>query len=122
MTATATVTIPYNEFQAIQDAKIKAELETAAIKEQLTSRKIESSDATLLFVARAAIEVVRFAVANLPPETTKNWPTEALRKIAVRLSSMPDASPDDQELSITLFGFADECDLLDGRRRAIGTR
>jgi hypothetical protein len=116
------VSIPYSEFQAIQEAKWKAETDLALMKQQISEQKISSSDKTLFEVSRAAIEIVRFAVANLPPESTVRWPTTALRVVATRLPSMPDAGPDDDELMITLKRFADECDQFETRGRALGTR
>lgn len=122
MTTTATVTVPYNEYQAIQEAKLQAELETAKLRQQLTSSKIEASDAALFEIARAAIEIVRFAVGNLPPESTKHWPIAALRVVASRLPLMPDAGVDDQELALTLVNFAHECDVYEKRGKVLGTR
>jgi hypothetical protein len=118
---TATVSIPYSEFQAIKEAREKAEQEVATIKRQITEEMIEASNQETRIVARAALEVARFAVANLPPEVTIGWPTEALRAIAKSLPSMPDATLDDPELAITLDHFAMECERFEARRRVFGT-
>lgn len=122
MTAQATVTIPYGEFQAIQEARRIAEVAAADLRQQISETKIAASDPVLLVVARSAIEVVRFAVASLPPESTRGWPTEALKRVAANLPSMPDAVQDDQELAITLMSFARECDHFEQRRNALGAR
>jgi len=121
MSSQATVTIQLNEFQAIQEAKKRAEEELAALQNQIKEMKIEASDPVLLVVARSAIEVMRFAVASLPPESTKNWPSFALKKVAENLASMPDATTDDQELAITFMGFARECERFEERRRVLTT-
>jgi hypothetical protein len=118
----AAVTMGLDEFQSLQDARMKAELEVAKLKQQITEQKITASDPILIVVARAALEVTRFAIANLPPESTVHWPTDALRSIGDNLPSMPDASHDDQEFAITMITFAEECDRFERRGKALGTR
>ena len=71
----------------------------------------------LTILARAELEVVCFAVANLSPELIKRWPANALRTIAAYLDKLPDHSPHDVELSRELLKFASECDEYDQRRR-----
>ena len=122
MSSTATVSIPYSEFQALQEAKRAAELETAQLKQVITETKIAASNEAMLIVARSALHIVRFAIASLPPESTKGWPSVELRSIASMLDAMPDASIDDRELAITISIFADECDRFEQRGRILGTR
>ena len=118
---TATVSIPYTEFQAIKEARSKAESEIVRLQKQITDEKVAASDHGMLMVARAALDVARFAVANLPPESTLDWPFESLRLIAKCLPAMPDVSPDDAELAVTLDHFATECERFETRRRVLGT-
>ena len=96
-------------------------MEAGRLKEQIRSQKIESSDQVLLKVARASIEIVRFAVAHLPAEDTHGWPTSALQAVAEWLPSMPDATVDHQELAVTLTSFARECEAFERRRRGISS-
>jgi hypothetical protein len=115
----ATVNIPLSELMELQRAREVAELEASKLREQLRQETTAASDQVLLTMARAGIEVMRFAVANLPPESTKGWPLEAMRTIATNLPLMPGATIDDGELSVTLASFAKECEVFEQRRRAI---
>ncbi len=116
------MTIDLGEFQALQDAKTKAELALSQMQQEIITKKIEASDAVLYSISRAALEIVRFAVANLPPESIKGWPTMALRTIACELPAMPDTVNDDKEFALTLSVFADECDRYEHRGKVLGTR
>lgn len=114
--STATVTIPYDEFQAIQNEKRQAEEQVADLKRQVTEAKISASDPHLLALSRAALDVVRYAVASLPPESNMGWPFESLRAVAEEVEHMPDATPDHAELAMTLRTFATECEDHERRR------
>lgn len=113
----ATVSISLEDLQHLQKARETAEQEVSRLQAQITQAKIEASDQTLLATVRAAIEVVRFAVSQLPPESTKGWPTDALKRVAAHVPQLPDASIDDGELSVTLVSFAHECETYEQRRR-----
>ncbi len=121
MTANATVTIPYNELQEINEARQKAEIKVSNLMEQLRQNEIRNSDPNVLALANAALDVVRYAVSSLPPESNKGWPFVALRTIAAELPQMPDAVPDHTEFAQTLIIFAKECEAHE-RRRAMQTR
>jgi hypothetical protein len=116
--STATVTMAYSEFQALQETRKAAEEESARLKAKLMEAKIEASDPRLLALSRAALEVVRYAVSSLPPESNRGWPFEALMVISEQVPHMPDASPDNEELALTLKVFAKECEDHE-RRRAL---
>ena len=118
--STATVTVEYAEFQELQNKRREAEEEVAALKKQITEAKISASDPHLLALSRAAIEVVRFAVASLPPEAYAGWPFESLAQVAEQVPHMPDATADHTELSMTLKTFAKECEELERRRMLRG--
>ncbi len=92
------------------------------LRKQISMAKVEASDSDLLKITRTSLEIVRFAVANLPPESTMHWPTAALRVISAYLPYMPDGTIDDEELSITFQSFAKECETYEARGRALGTR
>jgi hypothetical protein len=63
---------------------------------------------------------VRFAIGNLPPETTRGWPIDKLRAIADELPKIDGATTDDNELAITIRYFADECAKAEQQRKALG--
>lgn len=115
----ATVSIPLDEFQQMQTARKEAEVEAARLRQQLTTAKTEASDQAMMSATRAAIEIVRFAVAYLPAEDTKGWPTGALHQLAKALPQLPDATADDNELATTLTSFSRECEEFERRRQVI---
>ncbi len=114
--STATVTMEYAEFQELQNKRKEAEEEVAALKAQITEAKIKASDPHLLALARGALDVVRYAVASLPPESHRGWPFESLTQVADHVIFMPDATPDHTELAMTLRTFATECKVHEHRR------
>jgi hypothetical protein len=104
----ATVTIPLEDLDALRAAKQAAENEAADLRTKL----VESlqTDRTgvvkeLNTLVRDCLVVVRFAIANLPPETTRRWPTTALRAILEALPKVPDASVDDKAFIIEMRQF-----------------
>lgn len=118
--STATVTMEYAEFQELQNKRKEAEEEISVLKKQITEAKISASDPHLLALSRAAIDVVRFAVASLPPESHKGWPFESLARVAEQIPHMPDATVDHTELAMTLTTFAKECEDHERRRQLRG--
>jgi hypothetical protein len=119
MTVTATVTIPYSEFEEIQKARQAAEERAAKAEVLVATTKVEKCNQHLLALSRAAIEIVRYAVASLPPESNRGWPFEALRSVAAELPHAPDATQDHTELAQTLSTFAIECERQERRRGGI---
>jgi hypothetical protein len=117
VSVTATVTIPYPEFEQIQQARREAEQEAAELRRQISSTKVEASDPSLVMISKSMLEIVRFAVSMLPPESTKGWPTKSLREIAALMPMLPYATMDHQELARTLEVFALECERFEMRRR-----
>lgn len=113
----ATVNIALSDLMQLQRAKEDAEAQIAKLQDQLREEATKASDPILLQAARAGIQVTRFAVSQLPPESTMGWPTNDLLKIAELLPQMPDATVDDGELGVTLASFARECEIFERRRR-----
>lgn len=64
-------------------------------------------DRAILETLQAALPLVQFAVANLPPETIV-WPYEQLRAFGERLKSCPGLDLFTRELGQNLIGFAAE--------------
>lgn len=118
MASTATVTIALSELTEIQRARETAEQRAAVAEQSLREGKIAANDATTYAVARDALDVVRFAIANLPPETTRGWPVEKLRSLAENLMKLDGATTDDNEFAITMRYFADEIDKCEVQRKA----
>lgn len=118
MTSNATVTIPFNEFQEITNARDTALTRAAEAEAKLREGKIAANDGTTYAVARAALDVVRLAIGNLPPETTRGWPIAALRVLAEQLPVMDGASTDDRDFATTIGYFADECAKCELQRKA----
>lgn len=85
---------------------------------QLVGQKIEASDPQLLALSKAAIDIVRYAVASIPPESNVGWPFESLRVVAEYLEQMPDATRDHIETAQTFRIFAKECEDHERRRAA----
>lgn len=116
--STATVTIPLTEFQEITNTREEALKRAAAAEKRLNEEKIAANDGATYAIARAALDVVRLAIGNLPPETTRGWPISALRVIAEQLPVMDGASTDDKDLATTIGYFADECAKCELQRKA----
>jgi hypothetical protein len=114
----AMVNIQLSELMAVQRGKEEAEALAAKLQEQLREQTTKASDQLLLQVARLGISITRFAVSQLPPESTMGWPTTDLAKLAELIPQLPDASVDDSELSVTLTSFAAECATFERRRKA----
>ena len=113
----ATVSIPLSEFQEIQQAKDKAEKEASQLREQIRQATITASDSVLFALSKKSLDIVRFAIANLPPESTKAWPIESLREIAKLLPQAAGATIDDEEFAVTIASFARECEMFEARRQ-----
>ncbi len=117
MSNNASVTIPYSEFQALQKSKQAAETAMAEMRAQIAAQKIEASDPQLLALSRAALDIVRYAVATIVPESNVGWPFESLRVFATYLEQMPDATQDHFEMAQTFRIFAKECEDHERRRK-----
>lgn len=108
----AQVTLTMDEYNELKTAKEQALEEVARLKAN-AFRAVLDSDATgtikaLNELARTQLQVIRFAMANLPPEDTRGWPMIALEGIAGKLELLPDRTDDDTSLSLELRAFAKE--------------
>lgn len=68
-------------------------------------------------LAANAMPVLRFAVANLPPEAVRGWPWRALAAFASYMSWLPAFSDDDRDLANEWIAFAGEAERLEAMRR-----
>jgi len=114
----ATVTMTIDDFR-------KAEAELDSLREQvkaLSMRPVTSNtvtDARLTAAFSSAMEVVRFAVGNLNPESYRGWPTEALEQLAQAIDELYPDDPNWQSTAIAfreLAGDAIEADTIRVRR------
>ena len=115
-------TLTNEEYQDLLHRRQEAENEAARLREELKAARGDALalgnklSGTLLITARASIEIVRFAVANLPPQTIKGWPTKALFTVADGLSALPEFDTEHRDLAIELKAFAREADALERER------
>ena len=119
----ASITLTLEEYEGLKEKYRTAENEAAWLTNELARARTEDGSgqvAPLVVLVRNALDVVSFAVANLPPETTKNWPVEAIRMVSVLTAKLPDHTERDASFALELSGFADECDRIDRMRRGLG--
>lgn len=119
---TGNVTISTTIWDQMRDRAKDADREIVDLKKALAAA-VESADVTgtitrLNRLVRETFTVVRFAVSNLPPETIRRWPSEALRMIAGMIPLLPDHTVDDDSFANELRVFAGEIELIE-RERAL---
>lgn len=113
----ATISLELSEYHDLMNAKSAAENKTADLERQL--QITQTSDVLvghLCEALKAAREVVRFAVANLPPETVRGWPADQLKKFADLLETAPGATQDYRDMAMDLRLFSREADTLEQMR------
>ncbi len=120
----AQITIDLTEFDALRDARKAAEENAARLERELIQARLNAGDALttkgLTKIARSAMTIARFAVANLPPESTRNWPSSALREISELIGILPDYSTDDGEMAGEFRAFASEVERFEKWRASNG--
>ncbi len=117
----ASVTIKLSKLDELRGANAVANDRIAELEKQLIEEKQRDRTgeiARLRELLRDTFIVVRFAVANLPPETTKMWPSLALKSIVDKLPLMPDFNVDDQAFINELKQFRREIYEIDRIRAA----
>lgn len=124
-TPTATVTISLDEYRQLlrQQPLLERSPADARALPASTPASIENVSATDIetFIANA-IDVMQYAVANLPPETSVNWPAKQLKVAAsalLRLQELPCVQQitDCVQLCRTWDEFSGEADAFDQQRR-----
>jgi hypothetical protein len=115
------IEMPFEEFEAVNNARKEAEQKVVELERQLldgvlTADPTQSLKATTE-LARAALDIVRFAVANNPPEMIKGWPHAKLVKCSQLIPMLNDRNPDDVDLARELGRFAAECERHELRRK-----
>lgn len=117
----STVNLTLDDYNALQLAKVTAENEAASLRKQLADAKLDVDSSgivrKLTTAARDMLHVVRFAVANCPPETVHGWPFDKLVEISRHIEALPDATSDDVSFAIELQKFAFECKKIELQRQ-----
>lgn len=122
MTASATLNLSMSDYTMLLNRVKEAEQEAAEARVALQAQRLEDPTGrvpALTSFARECLTIARFAVANLPPETIRGWPVEALRRMTLGLKDLPDYDVNDRDMAIDLLNFADECAQHEIRRRAL---
>jgi len=116
------ITMSLEEYEAAKLLRITAENEAAALRAELVALRADAlgratKDAQqLITLVDDSLTVLKFAVANLPPEMIRGWPVAALRSVAAKIPSLPAFDTNDHDLCIELEAFARECDGMERRR------
>lgn len=103
-----TVQLTLQEWQELVAKRQEAEERSLELQKKLDESAVCDSDGNtkhLLKALNAAREVIRFAVANYPPEAVKGWPTEELKLFADLMETAPAATQDYREMAISLREF-----------------
>ncbi|MGH7178286.1 MAG: hypothetical protein ACREJC_12975 [Tepidisphaeraceae bacterium] len=121
----ATLTLTLADYESLKAQRTKAEDDLAVVTKQLAEARLEDPSgklAPLNQFARDCLTIVRFAVANLPPETIRGWPYEELKRICQTLHVLPDFSTNDRDMALDVLGFAREAEDLELRRKSTATK
>jgi hypothetical protein len=117
----ATLTLTLADYDALKNARTTAENEAADLRRQLKEARTADPLGKLTDLnkfTRDCMTVARFAVANLPPETIRGWPYEALQNLAHNIHVLPDFSTNDRDMALDLLAFARDAEELEKRRKA----
>ena len=105
----ATVQLSLHDFRQVERQLDELRDQLQKARQQPAPQPVEQHTNVALEALQSALEVVQFAVGNLPPETTRRWPFGALEALAKQLDILYPHDPDTQTLGITLRQFAGEC-------------
>lgn len=100
------------EFKALEQRATDALAETSRLRGELLAAKLDQGDGAirkLVELTRALLHCTRFAVGQLPPETTKGWPIADLKQAGELLAEMPDHTVDDYSIASEFRSFAEDC-------------
>jgi hypothetical protein len=117
------VTIDLTDYDKLRNERQAALEEGARLRAEIVETKLgdlDSETRKAVAVARAAIEVARYAMGNLSPEFAKHWPYDDLRKLADAMDVMPSSGINDHDLAHEMRHFARDCETWE-RNRATKT-
>jgi len=118
------VQITLAEIDALRDRITTLELDLQTVQLELAETKAKGAEVNRDIRVRiertitAAMEIVRFAVQNLPPQFVVGWPHDALATFARCLEMLPTTTDHDKELCQELLTFAGEASELAKERRS----
>lgn len=116
----ANVTLTMEEYNELQSRMRAAEEDAAAARAALVNNKLADGERFILTtLIRDAMTVVRFAVANLPPEVTRGWPFLSLKRFSENLQHLADHKSDDVSLTAEWMGFVRDCEQHELRRKGL---
>jgi hypothetical protein len=113
----AMIQLPYDNFRALENDLARLRRENAALRRESSGHRVAPDEAISSAAFAAALEIVRFAVANLEPRTVRGWPHHELAVVAELL---PKALPAIEEVGVlanTLREFAREAADIDRERQ-----
>lgn len=114
------VTLTGEEFDALRNARRVAEERAAQLERELVEARKQDPNGRiehLTKLARDMLTIVRFGIANMPPETVRGWPIDALVAVAAGLEHLPDYTADDRELALFMQHFAAEAHEIEAYRK-----
>lgn len=101
------------DYKALEAARDEAQKRCNELEKALVEAKLSSGESStvrdLTTLSRSLLTIARFAVGQLPPETTQRWPWRNLRTIATLLPTLPDFNlQDDHAIKSEFEAFASE--------------
>jgi hypothetical protein len=114
----AQITLEKTEYDVLQNVIEAARQESAKARDELEAERARSFDDRLEELTKFAVaakEVVDYAVANLNPEFSRNWPHEAMKTLADHVAKVGATGSRDQERALIWGKFRDS--ILDFERR-----
>lgn len=117
----ANVNIPYDDFKKMQDGIAEINEANLKLRKEVADARAEDPSgriAGLTKLAKAMMEIVGFATANLGPRDIKGWPWTKLVEMSEGLKHLPDFSAREEEFAKFLMDFADECAGWEKKRAA----
>jgi hypothetical protein len=113
------INMPLSEWQEMQSKLARAQKENGELERK--ARDLERSDPTgridrLVEALDDALEIARYAVANLDPATVRGWPFKTLRALGERLRDIPGATADHTQIGAEFVSFSHEAETLENER------
>lgn len=101
-----TITLTIQEYNDLQATLHESERRRLELEAQLAAVQDGRAVLQAARVWKAALTIVQFAVANLPPETSPGWPWKELDALAAHLQ--PDLAGVFQEFAAIAAGYEEE--------------
>jgi hypothetical protein len=114
-----TVQLTITEWQELIQLRQQAEAKVLELQARLDGESTSDTEGAIKHLLKAlssAREIVRFAVANYPPEAVRGWPHAELTNFADLLETAPGASQDYKEMAIDLKSFARAAKTIEDKR------